>query len=113
MIRVVLLFALLLIPPLPSSSFATLAAAESETTHLIGAPVFVRDGVEVGTVSGYRGGDADDDVLEIHVTSAGTIGIEKTTVIIARASVILLRGAVALDMTLDEAVALFKAVGAA
>lgn len=114
MFRVVLLFALLVTAPLPKGSPSALVASESESTYLIGAPVFVHGGAQVGTVSDYRGGgDADDDVLEIHVTSADTIGVEKTTVIIARASVMLLRGAVALDMTLDEAVALFKAVGAA
>ena len=74
---------------------------EADAVDLIGGSVQSPEGIEVGEVSAVLL-KADGAVVEIRMTMEQSLGIGEKTVILPRNSFLVLRGAVVLQLPLDE-----------
>jgi hypothetical protein len=69
--------------------------------ELIGAPAYSIDGTQIGEVDALEF-DADDEIEEMRVTRAQSLGLGGQTVTIPRGGFITLRGAVVIELTTPE-----------
>jgi hypothetical protein len=89
------------------AALAAGAAANSDSfkaqleTELMGAPVFVANGVEIGEVSAIHF-DQSGQIAEVRMTMPRTLGLGPKTVSVRRPNFLALRGAVVLDLTVAE-----------
>lgn len=77
------------------------APAEDEASSLSGAPVYARDGTEIGTVAGTRSGE-NEQLVAIVVEAGEPLGLGTRQIMLGRPDFVALRGAVSVDMSPTE-----------
>jgi len=77
------------------------ATAPPEPSELIGAKVFTANGSEVGDVAGVTV-SPNGEINEMRVNTPSPLGIGQRTVVLPLESVMVLRGAVVLDLSPSE-----------
>jgi hypothetical protein len=80
-------------------------STDPETAHLMGAPVFASDGVEVGEVADFST-DEGGRVNAIKLRTGQRLGFGAKTVVMQQGMFIVLRGAVVLDFPAEALEAL-------
>lgn len=77
---------------------------------ILGAIAFARDGKEVGRVSNVKSGE-NGEIIEVYLQVPSALGLGERTIAVPGEIIVSLRGAVVVELTVDE-IARLPAVGA-